>query len=880
MGKLTAVLSGIAILLIFSYYVLSLSFNPLINWIGPIIGFRLNLLMGLLWLDQGTPLQYVSIFAIWAIVGLIVGFSSKRIRSVFGTAITIWAVIGVIIAISIGAIAVGFLNGSNLNNLLNSFASVSSVPPGSDIYSILHEPVISRWFTMVLSLITGGTLNTLLGTWSTTSTFSKIIEILGIVFPFILGPLEAFIILVVFGVIGLYVKGLFFGSSRGPKKGWKLKKSKVASILFALILIGSSSAIVLDHGANTGQSPTVTMENAAVAELGTISTILPSVDPSGLGSPTAIALHSVNNLITRTGNIQTTSDSPYGYAPSSIIAGLPNGSIRGDLAISLAQKQGSLLNAYAALNFSNKTNGFLTYPAFENSDFNFLILQSNLSQLVQSFEGSNNSSTGSQSNSSSLNLSGIPISGISGYVNLVPGYLFVIAYNGSIAATKDYANSAASYVTTSLGMSGSENLISINTASISNLTKNGLSFGNSNSSSGISIYVYGAAPNFRDVAQNFSKNLLSQIDTGPVSTLLGSSIDSGYLVPGSNSLSSSSSLIILGDLNSGLFTSLLNSTNASAYSAFTRGGSFVLELSEWQHRFYSSDSNSVTGGTLFNYNGPLNFSSNEMTVLGFGSELSTSFTNATALLSGLSASLFTNNATLAQGLSAYTNNSSKLKVTAIANGPFYLSQYGYGVTTPFPANISLSLTDKYVGNSEVALNISVTNNCNQSISNLYISLQKFFSDYGNTIMNPNGNPAVIYAGTVAPGQTESFVYNITLKGTGLYYLPPPTASYNYGGNSFSTQYGSGYLISTQKPTVAYAVTSSVLVLMTLYGPLQPLTQFHLGPLNFVELIILLIIVLDVFLEYRSFVKWRTERKRIKEGPGDGNKEVVPGEPPK
>jgi hypothetical protein len=880
MGKLTAVLSGIAILLIFSYYLLSVSFNPLINWIGPIIGFRLNLILGLLWLDQGTPLQYVSIFAIWAIVGLIVGLSSKKFGGVFGTAITIWVVVGLIMTISIGAIAIGFLNGSNLNNLFNSLPNLSNVPPGSDIYSILHEPVISRWFDLLLPLISGGTLTTLLSTWSKLSTVSKVSEIFGIVFPFILGPLEAFIILVVFGVIGLYIKRLFFGSSKGPKRGWKLKKSKVASILFVLILIGSSSAIVLDHGTNVGFSTTTTMEKTAMAELGSVSMILPSVAPNGIGSSTATALQSVNNLISGTGNIQAYSNSPYGYPPSSVVSGLSNGSIRGDLAISLLEKQGSLLNVYAALNFSNKTNGFLTHPAFENSEFSFLILQSNLTQLVQSFENSTNSSSGSRSNSSSYNLSGTSLSGLTGYVNLVPGYIFVIAYNGSIAATKDYADSAASYVTSSLGMPSYQSLIAINSASINNLTKLGSSSGGSNSSNGISVYVYAATPNFKDVAQNFSKNLLGQIDSGPVGTLLGNSIDSGYLVPGSNSLSSSSSLIVLGDLNSGLFSGLLNNTAASAYSAFTSGGSFVLELSEWQHRFYSSDSNSVTGGTLFNYNGPLNFSSNEMTVLGFGSELSMSFTNMTSVLSGLSANLFTNNATLAKGLSAYTNNSSKIKTIMIANGPFYLSQHGYNVSSPFPANLSFSLSDRYIAYGEVALNISVTNNDNQPLNNLNISLQKFFSDYGSTIGNPNGNPTTIYIGTIAPGQTASFVYNITLKGTGLYYLPPPTASYNYGGTSFSTQYGSGYFISTQKPSVAYAVTSSVLVLMNLYGPLRPLTQFHLGPLNIVELIILLIIVLDVFLEYRSFVKWRTEKKRIKEGPSDGNKDAIAGEPPK
>ena len=182
-------------------------------------------MLGLIWLEQGTPLQYALIFALWAVVGVIVGISSRRYRAVFGTSVLLWIIFGIIVAISIGALAVSILKGGGPGSPLNSFSTLSYVPPGSNLYSILHEPVISRLYNFLLSLIMGGSLTTLISSWSRISTASKFTEIFGIVFPFIIGPIEAFIILVVFGVIGLYLKRLFFGDNSGPKKEKKLRKS-------------------------------------------------------------------------------------------------------------------------------------------------------------------------------------------------------------------------------------------------------------------------------------------------------------------------------------------------------------------------------------------------------------------------------------------------------------------------------------------------------------------------------------------------------------------------------------------------------------------------------------------------------------------------------
>ena len=864
MGKLTAVIAGVAILLSFSYYVLSASFSPLINWIGPVLGFRLDLMLGLMWLEQGTPLQYALIFALWAVVGVIVGISSRRYRAVFSTSALLWIILGIIVAISIGALAVGILKGGGTGSLLNSFSTLNYVPPGSNIYSILHEPVISRWYNLLLSLITGGSLTTLISSWSRISTASKLTEIFGIVFPFILGPLEAFVILVVFGVIGLYLKRLFFGDNSGPKKEKKLRKSKIAVLVIVAGLIASSGAIVLEDNLHAGGGISVSSSDLPVAELSPLSSIITTVVPNVIGGAVSLPLQSTSDVMNGAGGCSQTSIPNAGvYALTPSMFAFPNGTYKGGIALSLLEKQGSLLNVYGVMNFSDPSSGFLSTPTFNNSEFSFVVLQSNLYQMVQSFENSSNSSDFSKFNISSL--SGFSPSSLTGLVNLVPGYLFVIAYNGSFKSTSGYAASAASYMASSLGISGYMNLISLNTAGLTNLTHTTSTSTNTKSGSAMSVYVYAAEPDYGGAAQNFSKNILSQIDNGPVSDLIHSAVDSGYLVPGRNSLSSSSSVIVYGNINSRLFSTLLNNTTAKAYSFLTRGGSFVLDLSEWQHRFYSSNSDSYSASDMFGYDGPLNVSSSEITVLGFGSDISSSLTNVTSLVSGMNVSLLTNYPSVSGSLARYSNNSTSIKFTAIPNGTIYLSHYKATVNASLPANLSVNMDAKQLSGNRLKLVFTVVNNGDQSLNNVNISLQKFFSDYGNMVERVSNSPTSVYINSIGPGQNDSFSSTVILKGTGSYYLPPLTATYSFGGHSFRTQYGSGYWLHAQKPSVEYAVTFSVLTLISLYPPLEPLSHFYLGPLNIVELVILIIIVIDVFLEYRAFVAWRNGRRQTNRG---------------
>jgi hypothetical protein len=848
MGKLTGILVGSAILLVFSYYVLSGSFGPLINWFGPIFGYRLNLLLGLMWLEQGTPLQYASIFAVWAVVGVVVGFSSKRLRSVFGTVAVIWLAIGIIFAISIGAIVV------NLRTLsLSALSGITAVPPGSNIYAVLHEPVIIRYFDYFSSLFTSGSLTGLLSSSGGTVLTSKSEKILeNIILFLIAGPLEAYIIMVVFGVIALYLKKRYVG----PKKEKNVKEEKkvekaLVLLVISLVIVSSSSLALGGSMSGSGNSLFAANTNISLEEASSVSSIISHSYPYSLGDIVSSILELAG------GNEKVQSGSPMAMSgitnnpPASSNISLSNFS--GGAGISVVTGNGNLYNVYGLLNYSSNPSGFPSFPAFSNSTFSITILQSNIYQLVESFASSQNAST-----SQPIGFTGIGSTTLNNYyglVNLVPNFMFIVGYNGSLSATKGDAAEAASYISSNLGITNWGKIISLNTNSLSSLSSS-----TPPSGPGLSLYIYSGYTTFQSSATKFSNNLLNQISTDANENLLKHSIDSGYIVPGATPTSANSSLIVAGQINSGFISQYLNSTSLKNYSSLSKTGIFALDLSYWDGRFHSTGSHSIDGASLFNYNGPLNISQKgDVSVFGFGTDSSSSL-NATSPFNGLNFSIFINNATLASAIKRSGNNSSNISVTAIPAGPFYLSQYSVTSNATFPANLTESVAAKYLNSNKVALTFTIWNNDTAPVTNLNISMKQFFTTYGGTVRISNNAPQTVYMLEIAPGQHSSFSYELLIYGTGNYYILPLQSSYSYDGKTFVTQIGSTYSISGQEPSVAYAVTSSVTSLMTLTPSLRSLASFHLGPLNIVELIILLLVVLDVYIEYNAFKKWRESKK--------------------
>ncbi|MEM3908231.1 MAG: hypothetical protein QXZ17_15450, partial [Nitrososphaerota archaeon] len=738
---------------------------------------------------------------------------------------------------------------------LSTPTTVTNIPPGSNVYTILSEPVISRYFHYLVSLYTEGSLVTLITSLSAHNYGNSAKMIGSIVLFFILGPLEALIIMVAIGSAVLYAKKRYLFPKKEEKKKGKDEAKKAVVLILTVALIVSSAFLLTDHQAKSIETAQELSSTASVNELGFLSKVVSAGFPRGMGNAIGTALTLAGNSVEGGDGLPAQN---MRNAPMAGPNGLLNGAFAGNGTLSLVDKDGNLFNVYGVFNYSNTTTGFLSNPAFSSADFSVLILQSNIYQLLQSFENTSVSGTSSLSSAVSSFLTNYA-SNFAGLSNLVPGYMYVTVYNGSLSSTHGLASTAASYVGSSLGVSNWGEIIALNSASLSNPSSLSNGTKGVGTGPGYSICIYAGIQPFRAAATDFSSNLLPQIQTVPAETLIQSSIDSGYLVPGANALSSNSSVIIAGVINTGLFSHLLNSTAVKQYASLSNSGAFAIDISYWQHNFYSTGPHSINAVSLFNYYVPLNITNNGLTVLGFGSEFSYLTLNASALLSGLNATLFTNNATMSSGITRVENNSSKIKITLIPNGPFYLSHYGMNVNTTFPANLSVSVKiDRRSGNS-ILLSFTIKNRDNQTVSNLNVSLQRFFYMYKATVVPENNVPETIYISSIGPEGNASFVYGLKLYGTGEYYLPPIATSYNYAGIPFSSQYGSGYWISAQKPSVAYAVTSSVLTIMSAYPPLKALVGFHLGPLNLVELIILLIIVVDVVIEYRSFSRWRKEK---------------------
>lgn len=87
MGKLLGLIAGGIGVVMLSYYMVSPLYSPLINLLGPYLGYGLPLLLGIIGLLAGNPIHYYAIMISWIIIGIIVGISTRKGLRAMGTSI-------------------------------------------------------------------------------------------------------------------------------------------------------------------------------------------------------------------------------------------------------------------------------------------------------------------------------------------------------------------------------------------------------------------------------------------------------------------------------------------------------------------------------------------------------------------------------------------------------------------------------------------------------------------------------------------------------------------------------------------------------------------------------------------------------------------------
>lgn len=854
MGKLTSLLVGMASALILSYYVLSTAYAPILNWLGPLLGYHLNLLMGLFYLLLGIPTDHLVLLGSLVLIAALIGITSAKVGRALGVVTLVIFLSWVIMGLTAFAMFLSFSHGAGISGIFasaqtSSSAAFPSPPPGSDLYSIITEPVIFRIFSFLSEFASSAIASSTTGAGGPSPS--------GFIGPLLTGGLglllEIFIehLVILYGVSGvtayLVRKYLLGGGKKGvitpvepprplvqqQEPEGQRTMSRIAAVLLIAIVLGSAF-VVLGSAGPTGVASPGYSQDAVAAEMSGMGAMLTQY-PLTDGAHDAWMPYDLPALFSALGNHVGGKNSPaeselanQQAAPAASYLNLTT--VEGG--VSLVTGTGSVYNICGLYNSSGSHGSFFNGPDFSGSAFSIVLLQNNIGEALSLL---NLNSTGS-------NITGISSSS---FTSLIPSYVFIVGYNGSLNTTSSLASGAAAEVASQLGIGGFVKLIALSTSSLlGSLGSSGFS---------LSFYVFIGEADFGVSAVKASTGIIPSIGNGAVNLLMKNSYSTGYTVPGSGPQSATGSMLAMGQINGKDLGSLGHSMFGSNISVAPSGiASFAIGISMWQNRVhYSTSSYNMTLSDLFGYSGSLNLNTGaNLTLLAIGHE---PFGASPFSIRSYNASLFVSNLSRAGLVSGQFANGS---MQEYPSGQSLSTDTAYssfsGTYTP---NVNVSVTGSVSGSNLATLNIEVTDNDNLPMENVTPQLTAFFDSYNSSmkIISSTGSASM---GSIQPGQSKILTYRLQLYGSGEYYLPPLVVSYAYAGNHYSPSYTS-YTLIPSLPSVAYASTTAMIT------PLEFIhwsgASFHIGPLDFFEIIILLIILLDVYMEYRHFTKSRKVR---------------------
>ncbi len=292
MGKLTALIVGYIATTFAAYVILSVSYNPVVNWLGPYFGVRFPLILGIVYLIAGSPINNTIIMEVWIIIGILVGISARKGLRAWGSASLVWAFTTITLALStVAMVGLSLFNIANISlisstvsRLLNIFeAATAFVPYSTNIATIATEPVLRFMIPYFSSSLASGT--------SSTAGFG------GAITELATHALENYIIFVVTSII---VGSVLHRILHGKKKISKKAVAAALSIFIAFIFI----AMAVSAGVGTGNSSTIPANTAGNQEMPLIglSTLFP-LSISG-GSAQIAGNNSINPSYSRA-NVST-----------------------------------------------------------------------------------------------------------------------------------------------------------------------------------------------------------------------------------------------------------------------------------------------------------------------------------------------------------------------------------------------------------------------------------------------------------------------------------------------------------------------------------------------------------------------------------------------
>jgi hypothetical protein len=432
---------------------------------------------------------------------------------------------------------------------------------------------------------------------------------------------------------------------------------------------------------------------------------------------------------------------------------------------------------------------------------------------------------------------------------LVPQILVIIGYTGSCQSTTGSASQEASELQSSLGLSGLDLLLS------SPLLTSAL-LGSSTQGVGC-IYFYYSSDAMASLAGAMSTNVLPIVNSAGLIDILEQGLTSGFLVPGATSDSVNAIGLAVGFGNLKLLADLLQSMLPFAASTSPQPSSglagFAVAVTQQQNLVFSSSmTHKISLSQLIGYTGSVSFSpDSSSSVIGIGTPAGgPAQPFPLGPLTGYHYDLLarTNSTSLAEFGPA--------NVTTISAAPATLSAGDITTTFTglFPADVSFSKSVQGETDGTVQVQIFVKNIDTEPISNLTIDDSAFISAYRGEINVVSGSPDDSLP-VLMPNDSATFSYSVQLSGIGSYQIPAASLEYSFNGTSFVVQSNTENW-NQSAPNVISAIAglfaAPLGVLVRAIGArAQPAGRY----VDAVYLILLSLIFLSCYLEFRSFGKW-------------------------
>ncbi|MEM0155009.1 MAG: hypothetical protein QW597_00160 [Thermoplasmataceae archaeon] len=814
MGKLTGYILGVSGALLVSYYVLSIYYAPLINWLGPFFGTPIMFLLPILFLLLGNPLAYPVLILAWLFIALMVAVGARKGGKAVGTAFTVYlSILGFLV---LSALAIAFGQGVLSGNIfggssLSSFGGILANPPaGTNLYSLENEPLIGN-----LVLIFSSYANILGSNPAGTGSISTNGIISAITNNFLIYMLINFIVF----LVASYILGRVIRSFILPRRSF----AKAASLLIVMVVLVSGVFVFTD---GNGQYP------LPIAQSGTAQSTPSHATGISISQAMSLAPYSANSSIgSFTPDVQKSFNAAY-YAAG------------------VVGKYGGVYNVYVmagGVNASGSSSWYNTGAA-SHSYFTVVLYTYNLSQVISSF-ASDSFVNGTSSLAGTSTLASI--------LNLVPGIVVVEGFNGSTTQSSSLASQAASGIISESGGSGAKLLISLNVSSNSSLP--GFSG---------SLYVYAGEMAWPGSLNSVISPITGAMNQSGPLTMFENGMSSGYLIPQRTSTSMNGLIMVAGVVNPSLFNSSLlsqfgfnglNGTLTLDRIVFAGGIFYKADV------FHSSASpKTIQYSKIFNYADSVNFTSNNIVyglTVGYPQIESIAGNN----VSGYNFTTYTTIRNFTDPFRMNGINFSAVHMTV----PYYLDMGSISLSTNavFPANISMVIEAASIGKGLYRISTILTNRDTDTLTQLSLSENSTISMYRG-YMNLTGGYSYVTAPSLAPGASLNLTYQVSLKNFGSYAIAAPNINYTSSGIRFNVT-GSPGTIAVAPPNFLQALVAVEAGAFSFLGNSSPFSViFHQITPGFYlfELIALLILFLDVYIEVRAYRRWKAVRKMHEEMP--------------